>query len=63
MAAQQESKFPPCLYAGIGVPILIGNFRRMFGKKKVVRELDLLIIDEVQLSLPGDPAHNKQQEV
>ena len=34
--------------AGIGVPNLIGNFRRMFGKRKDLKALDVLIIDEVR---------------
>ena len=33
--------------AGIGVPNLIGDFRRMFGKKDELRTLDVLIVDEV----------------
>ena len=35
--------------AGIGVPNLIGDFRRMFGKKEQLRALDVIIIDEVRL--------------
>ncbi|KAK9868712.1 hypothetical protein WJX84_008381 [Apatococcus fuscideae] len=34
---------------GIGVPNLIGDFRRMFGKKEQLRALDVIIIDEVSM--------------
>ncbi|KAK9865714.1 hypothetical protein WJX84_008521 [Apatococcus fuscideae] len=34
---------------GIGVPNLIGDFRRMFGKKDDLRALHVLIIDEVSM--------------